>query len=246
MWRPRCAPRIASDTYFGRSLNLFSDMASSSDRKAPGVISVFIGAVLSITLGGLLAGLHLASQPVEVMKTAPKEAPPADKLYYVLGAPGSTAGKSWEAKHDLLSEARSGSVTVTEAELNAWSESTFKQVKLSDAEKGSAFAILAGSPNFRIDGASLHVGLVNTAVFFGSEAPLVLQAQGNFARSGSSWRFVPSEARIGALPLHKIPALLSVLADRFGAAQPPAVVEKVLRDANDIAVRDGALVISLR
>ena len=64
-------------------------MASSADRKDPGVISVFIGAVLSIVLGALLGGLHLASQPVEVMKTAPKEAPPADKLYYVMGAAGS-------------------------------------------------------------------------------------------------------------------------------------------------------------
>jgi hypothetical protein len=221
-------------------------MASPSDRKAPGVISVFIGAALSIVLGALLAGVHLASQPVEVMKTAPKEAPPANKLYYVLGATGAAAGKGWEMKSELLAAAGSGSVTLSEAELNAWSESTFAPVKLSEEERGSTIAILAGAPNFRIEGSSLHVGLVNTAIFFGSEAPLVMHAQGSFARSGNGWRFLPSEARLGALPLHRIPALLSVLADRFGAANPPAVVEKVLRDANEIAVRDGSLVISLR
>ena len=221
-------------------------MASPSDRKAPGVISVFIGAVLSVVLGSLLAVVHLASQPVEVMKTAPKEKPPADKLYSVLGASGSAGGKSWEMKSDLLDAAGAGSVLLTEAELNAWSESTFTPVKLSEEEKGSTMAILAGAPNFRIEGSSLHVGLVNTANFFGMEAPLVMHAHGGFARSGNGWRFVPAEARLGALPLHKIPALLSVIADRFGAAQPPAVVEKVLRDANDIAIRDGSLVISLR
>ena len=80
----------------------------ASERKPPGVFSVFLGAVLSITLGGLLGGIHLASQPVEVMKTAPKEAPPADKLYYVMGAAGSTAGKSWETKRDVLASGAAG------------------------------------------------------------------------------------------------------------------------------------------
>ena len=221
-------------------------MASPSDRKAPGVISVFIGAVLSVVLGSLLAFVHLASQPVEVMKTAPKEKPPADKLYYVLGAPGGGAGKSWEMKSELLGAAGTGSVTLTEAELNAWSESTLEPKKLSEEEKSSAMAILGGVPNFRIEGSSLHIGLVNTAIFFGMEAPLVMHAQGGFARSGNGWRFVPTEARLGALPLHKVPALLSVIADRFGASQPPAVVEKIPRDANDISIRDGSLVISLR
>lgn len=221
-------------------------MASFSDRKAPGVISVFIGAVLSVTLGAILAGLHLASQPVEVMKTVPKEAPPADKLYYVLGAPGSAAGQSWEIKRDRLLSGGSGGVMLNESELNAWSEATFEQVKLTDEEKKATVAILAGAPNFRIEGSSLHVGLVNTVHFFGSEAPLVLHARGGFERAGRGWRFHASEARIGALPLHKIPALLSVLADRFGAAQPPQVVEKVMRDSTDLSLRDGALVISLR
>lgn len=221
-------------------------MASSHDHRPPGVISVFIGAVLSVTLGGILATVHLASQPVEVMKAAPKEAPPPGKLYYVLGAPGSTAGKSWEVKRDALAAGTPGAVSFTEAELNAWSEDTFEPAKLDDAEKKGTVMILAGAPNFRMDGATLHVGLVNTINFFGSETPLVLQAHGDFQKAGAGWRFAASEARLGALPLHKLPALMSVLADRFGAAQPPAVVEKVLREAREVAVRDGALVVALQ
>ena len=221
-------------------------MASPSDRKAPGVISLLIGAALSVILGSLLAGLHLASQPVEVMRSAPKDKSAGGKLYYVLGASGSTAGKSWEVKEELIAAAKAGKVTLSEAELNAWSESTLTPQKLSEDQKSSAATIIGGVPNFRIEGSSLHVGLVNTVVFFGAEAPLVMHAHGGFARSGDGWRFVPSEARLGALPLHRIPVLMSLLADRFGAANPPAVVEKMLRDANDIAIRDGALVISLR
>jgi hypothetical protein len=219
-------------------------MASPADRKDPGVISVFIGAVLSIVLGALLGGLHLASQPVEVMKTAPKEAPPADKLYYVMGAAGSTAAKTWQTKRDMLAGG-SGSVALSEAELNAWSESTREPAKIADDQKGQTVMILGGVPNFRIEGTTLHVGLVNTVNFFGSEAPLVLQAKGGFERSGSGWRFVASEAKLGAFPLHRVPALLSTLADRFGASQLPPVVDTVLSNARDIAVRDGSLVIAL-
>lgn len=221
-------------------------MAYSSDHRPPSVLGVCIGAVLSVTLGALLAGIHLASQPVEVMKTAPKEAPPPETLYYVLGAPGSTAGKAWQAKQEALSAGAPEGVSFTEAELNAWSEATFEPVKLEDGEKNSTFMILAGAPNFRIDGSLLHVGLVNTINFFGSETPLVLQAKGGFEKVGAGWRYAAQEVRLGALPLHKIPALIPVLSDRFGAARPPEVVEKVMRNAREIAVRDGALVIALQ
>lgn len=219
-------------------------MASSSDRKPPGVISVFIGAVLSVAVGAILAAVHLASQPVEVMKTAPKEAPPPEKLYLVLGESGG-AGKAWQTKQDGL-EAGSGVISLKESELNAWSEATFEVAKLDDAQKNGTVMILAGVPNFRIEGSDLRVALVNTLNFFGSEAPLVLQARGGFEKGASGWRFVPSEARLGALPLHKIPALLPVLADRFGADRLPAVVDKVMREAQDISVRDGALVVGMR
>lgn len=221
-------------------------MASSTDRKSPGVISVFIGAVLSIVLGALLAGVHLAALPVEVMKTAPKEAPADGTRYCVLGAPGATAGRGWQTKHEAVSENADGEFAFTEAELNAWSAGTFEPAKLDDDKKGGTMMILAGAPNFRIDGPELQIALVNTVNFFGSESPLVLQGRGGFEKGESGWRFVAREAHLGALPLHKVPVLLSVLADRFGAAQPPPVVEKVLREAREIAVRDDALVIAMK
>lgn len=217
---------------------------SSVDRKPPSVLAVFIAATLSVTIGVLLAAVHLASQPVEVMKVAPKEAPAAGKLYYVLGASGSTAGKTWDPKEKALSEGHAGVVSLSEAELNAWAEGTLQVAKVSADEKGQSVMILAGVPNFRVEGTDLHVGLVNTVTVFGSEAPLVLQARGKFEKGSAGWHYVASEATLGALPLHKIPALLSLVADRFGATQLPAVVDKVLRDARDIAVRDGALVIT--
>lgn len=217
-------------------------MASPADRKAPGVIGVFFSAVLSLVLGALFAVVHLASQPVEVVKTLPKE-PKEGAIYFVQGAAG--AGQSWQIKRESLAEGVAGEVALTEAELNAWSNATFEQVKVDEAEKSSTVMILAGTPNFRIDGSTLHLGLVNTLNFFGSESSLVLQAKGGFEKSGSGWRFEASEALLGALPLHKVPALLPLVANRFGAANAPSEVEKVLASASELTVADGSLVIKM-
>jgi hypothetical protein len=219
-------------------------MASLADRKDPGVVGVFFGAALSVALGALLAGVHLASQPVEVVKDVPKE-PKADALYFVQGASGKTAGKSWQVKRDSLAEGGAGEVAFTEAELNAWSEGTFETAKVDDAKKSGTVMILAGVPNFRIADSTLQVGLVNTVNFFGTEAPLVFQVKGGFEKAGSGWRFAASEASLGALPLHKVPALLPLIAARFGASALPAEVDKVLSSASGLAVKDGSLVVTL-
>ena len=219
-------------------------MAITLDRKSPGVFGVLFGAALSIALGALFAVLHLAAQPVEVATAAPKE--PAEGVrYFIQGAPGGGAGKAWESKQDQI-QSGSGEVGFTEAEMNAWSGATFKPVEVKKEEKGSSFMIIAGVPNFRIVAKELQVGTVNTVNFFGSEAPLVLQARGSFVRAGAGWGFKPSEAWLGGLPLHRIPVLLPVVAERLGVGKnPPAVVETVMKRATDISVHDDELVVRM-
>jgi hypothetical protein len=214
----------------------------AAERNAPGMVGVFFSAALSFVLGALLALFHLAAQPVEVLRTAPKEAPPPGTNQMILGTPGSTAGKAWERKRSALD---GGVVSFTEAELNAWSEATFEPAKIEEDKKASTVVILAGVPNFRIDGSKLHVGLVNTLYFFGSEAPVVLHGRGEFVKGGSGWRFEPDQAYLGGLPLHRLPALVPLVASRFGAGQVPAEADKVMRQATEIALRDGALVITM-
>ncbi len=198
--------------------------------------------MLSLVLGALIAVIYLAVQPVEVLRTAPADeaAPGARQL--VLGAAGSTAGVAWERKREALD---GGTLSFTEAELNAWSDATFEKATLEEDKKGSTMVILAGAPNFRIDGPQLQVGLVNTLHFFGTDVPLVLYGRGAFEREGGAWRFAAREAYLGALPLHRVPALMPIVASRFGASQKPAEVEKILANATEIALRDGALVITM-
>lgn len=222
-------------------------MASLADRKSPGVTSVFIGAVLSIVVGGLLAAVHLVSLPVEVLRTAPKEAPDKEARVFIAGQAGSSAGRAWQAKRDALAAGTSGRQAFSEAELNAWSEATFEAAKLNKDDAADRMVLVTGGiPDFRIDGSALQLGMVNKVHLPGfAEAPLVLQARGGFVRTNAGWTFAPTEARLGALPLHKIPALLSLVAERFVAKPFPAEVQRALQNAHEIAVREGSLVIGL-
>ncbi len=217
-------------------------MAINLERKPPGIVGILFGAVLSVSLGVLLGVLHLVAQPVEVVTSEPKE-PAEGARYFIKGSSGGSA--TWEGKHSQLTEG-SGEVAITEGELNAWSGETFEEVKVEQAEKDSSVLIIAGAPNFRLVGETLQVGTENKLVFFGGEAPLVLQAKGGFERVGERWKFNPAEAYLGGLPLHRVPALMGVAAKRFGpAATMPADVEKVLTQATQIALQDGELVVRM-
>lgn len=221
-------------------------MASYADRKSPGLTAVFIGAVLSIVVGGLLAAVYLISLPVEVLKTAPKEAPGKDARIFIAGQSGASAGRAWQAKRDALAAGTTGRQAFSEAELNAWSVATFEAAKLQkDVAADKMVLVTGGIPDFRIDGNALQLGMVNTVHLPGSEVPLVLQARGGFVRTNAGWTFAPTEARLGALPIHKIPGLLSLVAERFVMKPFPAEVEKALQSAHEFAVREGSLVIGL-
>lgn len=217
-------------------------MALTLDRKTPGIFGIFFGATLSIALGATLAVVNLAAQAVEVLSSPPKEPVPGT-TYYIQGAGGSVSGL--DRKEDQLKKG-TGEVGITEAELNAWSSATFKPVEVKKEDKADTVMIIAGKPNFRLVGKELQVGSVNTVNFFGSEAPLVLQARGVFVRANSGVRFQPNTAYLGALPLHRLPALIPLVAERFGAGStlPPAV-DKVLKGASEMSVRDGELVVRM-
>ncbi len=217
-------------------------MAITLDRKSPGLFEILFGLVLSLVLGALLAVIFYISKPVEVVTVLPKE-PVEGVRYYVEGVAGS--GSTWERKAAMV-EAGGGEISFTEAELNAWSNASFETAKVDEASKADTAMLIMGKPNFRIDGNSLQVGLVNQLVFFGTEKKLVLQAKGSFTRKANGWAYVPDEIYLGGLPLHKIPALADVLTSRLTpAAQIPASVKKVLAQATAIVVTKDAVAVGM-
>ena len=219
-------------------------MAINLDRKSPGIIGILFGAFFSVVLGALLAVLHLMAQPVEVLTAEPNERAEGVK-YFIKGAPGGEKGRVWQAKFSRITDG-SGEVKLSENELNTWAGDSFEEVKLSEEEKASSLLIIAGTPNFRLIGSALQIGTENQLVFFGSEAPLILQATGAFAREGQRWKFVPTEAYLGGLPLHRAPLLMALAAKRFGpTAALPEEVEKLLTQATQIAIADDELVVRM-
>ena len=83
----------------------------------PSTIEVFLGVVLSVLLGFILALAYLVLKPVQVAKLSAKE-PVASPTVYVRGNRDGDHGKQWLRKKQLFTEGNS--VVLNEDELNAW------------------------------------------------------------------------------------------------------------------------------
>ncbi|MEY4489295.1 MAG: hypothetical protein RIQ79_1803 [Verrucomicrobiota bacterium] len=219
-------------------------MATKAERKSPGIFEILLGISLSISLGVLLALVHMIMRPVEVVRTLPKEIVKGTR-YYVEGPDASVSGTRWKTKLKRIGEKNPGEIAFSDSDLNAWAANTFKKV---EPEKGEAhsFAILAGVPNFRVEGDQLQVGTVNDLIFLGGTSKLVIEAKGAFTKSANGWDFSPTEVYFGGLPTHKFPLLTSMLMAKFGAVgmnTPEAT--KVLTSATSINVSGGSVVVKL-
>ncbi len=221
-------------------------MAKSLDQKAPTLAGVIIGAALSILLGVLVALLHLIFKPVEILKAAPKE-PVAGVRYYIEGGGAAAAGKAWERKAEALAGGR-GEVGFAEGDLNAWAQETFKTTpEAEEAKKTATFLLAPGTPNLRLVGSELQIGVVADLIYFGTVNQLVFQARGGFEADGTGWRYAPEEVYLGCFPLHRVPPLLALVAGRFGAGDRlPPEVATVLAQATALTITADELVVRLR
>lgn len=226
-------------------------MALSLDQKAPGVIGIFFGVVLSVALGAVLAGVQLAATHVEVVTVIPKE--PVEGLrYFIPGTGAASAGKTWVRKRDLITKG-SGEVGFYEGDLNAWAQETLRPaayvegLKLTEAQKKViAFKLIPGVPNFRLFKNELQVATINEAIVNGVPQNLVIQATGSFTSSANGWNFVPKEFYIGELPLHKIPVLMSIVMARFTRRdEVPEDVISVFKEATRLEIADSELVVRM-
>jgi hypothetical protein len=180
----------------------------------PGIVEVLLGAVLSLALGVVLAGLYLVFKPVSVVDKLPT----ADKLeegmvYYIQGAKGSGEGGQLLRKQQLFLEGRS--VVLNEAELNTWMASSNNAPKKPVDPKAPA----ANELNFHINKGVLQVGLPYTVDLLGLSGAVIIQMQGTFAKEGDEFRYEPNTIYIGSLPVQRIPILLSLLKNKIYSAQ---------------------------
>lgn len=217
-------------------------MSAAKKKSAPGLVSMLFAAALSVVLGGLIAAISLVARPVEVVRSAPKE-PVEGKVYFIQGESARSASSSWEAKGRAIIAGESGEYVFNESELNAWASARFEHGQAPD---GTPLAVVAGVPNFRVDGQSLQIGMVNRLTTLAGEAPLVAQVRGRFERGAAGWTYVPDEAWLGGLALHKIPGLLPAVMARFvGSGEAADEVRGVLGKALAVALVEGGLVVAM-
>jgi hypothetical protein len=187
------------------------------------MVEVFLGAVLSLLLGGMCALAYLIVKPVQIPKPSVKEQMPGPTTY-IRGTRDDDRGKQWLRKKQLFTEGNS--VAVNEDELNAWITAGTEPEppqpggpkKLTQAVPPSPVGALSfGTPNFRVRNGALQIGSEGTLNLdlVDLKRPLVMRATGRFVKRDDGFTFVPDQFYLGCCPLHRLPGVAALVLDRL-------------------------------
>ncbi|MDB6114702.1 MAG: hypothetical protein JWQ83_247 [Lacunisphaera sp.] len=195
----------------------------------PSITEVALGAILGLLVGVLAAVVFLVFKPVKQLPAMPKtEEVQRSMVYYVPGTNNSAKTKGWQAKQKQFLAGTS--ISVVEDELNAWvagggvgapsAPAVAKPPAKKPADKpkaddkGSAKSdapalegfVIPGTPNFRIVGDKLQIGMKCTLNWYGLAYETTVVTTGTFKKSGDSVVFSPETVYLGSCPLHLLPA----------------------------------------
>lgn len=194
-------------------------MSSKFDRSAyePKLIEVTIGALLSVLIGVVLAGVWLITKPIEKVREIPAE-PVAGTVYYIEGTANGSSSREWMVKVQQFVAGQS--LTLTEGDLN-----TAYRAKAAEAEqakkdepKAEPGMLNAGQLNFRIADSELQIGAPVDVSVLGFQTKIQVFAQGVFERSGSTFAYAPTRFYIGSLRVDKLPVVGGMLMHKLLAA----------------------------
>lgn len=188
---------------------------SSKLPSPPSISEIVLGIVLSLVLGVLLAGVHLAAASVEKLATMPEE-PKEGVVYYIRGGESTAAAAQWLRKRQLMVETASGEIELSEDELNTWAKGSFEATDGEDAQQGMILKV----PNFRLVEGKLQVGMETEVRSMAFTRSVVVQVTGDFAKGEEGkFEFVPETVMLGRLPAHRIPGLRERVVARLWSAQ---------------------------
>ncbi|GAB5562600.1 MAG: hypothetical protein SynsKO_42470 [Synoicihabitans sp.] len=219
-------------------------MAISSKKRerelyGPSMFEVTLGAALSLILGAILAAGYLVAQPVETVRSLPRE-PDPDKVYYVTGSSRSSLGKQWLRKKQILMEPGAVQVELTEDELNTWLSSSMAQPD-DDEESG---IISVGKMNLRLRDDALQIGLPCDISVLGHNQSIVIQSRGGFQSDGDRFNYVPNEIMVGQLAAHRLPVIGGFVINRlFSGHDIPEDIEDAWDSLDDVSVQGDKLIL---
>ena len=166
----------------------------SSEESSPGFAAYFqliLGALFGVSVGAVLAAVHLLAQPVKLVEEMPDEIKPAQ--HYVLqGRTGG--GDAWKYKATELQEG-TGEVTLLETELNRWAAS----FKTEYPEEKSSLYVEPQRPLFRLEGDKLMVSAPAQSGFGSWTRLITLSLEGDFVPDAAILRIQPEKLYLGSL-----------------------------------------------
>jgi hypothetical protein len=221
----------------------------------PGLVEIFLGAVLSLLLGGTCALAYLMLKPVQISKPSLKEQVPG-LTTYIRGTRDNDRGKQWLRKKQLFTEGNS--VAVNEDELNAWiSAGTEPVPQKPDAPKTLTqiaapppVGVLSfGTPNFRIQNGVLQIGSEGTLNLeaVALKHPLVMRAAGRFVKKDDGFAFVPEQLYLGCCPLHRLPGVADLVFQHvLENMKIPEDIAAAWKKLADVSVDGSSLLLTVR
>jgi len=204
-------------------------MSAKKKDKAPSWFEVGLGALLSVVLGIVLGAAYLVFRPVQKVKEIPKD-PPSGAIYYIEGSRDST--KSSDADALRKSFAAGESVSIEEGELNMLLGSLVKPAASAPAAKPGdkapppePKALDLGALNARIHDGKIQLADTATFNLFGIAGSVIIQARGDFEKSGSTYEFEPESFYVGGCPMQRFPLVRGWIMKRllFPNAPPPDI-----------------------
>lgn len=226
----------------------------------PSVTEVALGAVLGLLAGVLVAAVYLVFKPVSQVKELPKE-PARSVVYYIPGTDSNAKSKGWQAKQKQFLAGTS--VTVVEDELNAWAATLSAPPAPKPAAKPGAKPapaakpdepkpapeglIIPATPNFKVVGDKLQIGLKCTLNWYGLTYDTTVIATGGFRKSGDQLAFVPEKFYLGSCPLHLLPGLSGVIASYvISKEKVPDEVRTAWTKLTDVNIEGGAVKLTVQ
>ena len=179
-------------------------MAKAKEEYEPSLIGIVLTAILGSFLGLLLAGINTAFLPIKTVKELPALENREKKMVYYM--PGDEKGGSaWKSKSRAYLQQSSGSLILTEGELNTWSRSTFKpDPSKKDGGGVIDFKMKIGSPNFRIADGEFQISAKMDVSLMGKSGNIIFQSIGSFYDMGGSFAYHAESGYLGSCPIPTI------------------------------------------
>jgi hypothetical protein len=215
-------------------------------QSGPSWFEVILGAVLSAALGVVLGAAYMINKPVVKVASTPKDAA-AGAVYLIEGTKSLNSSGVNEKRRAFVG---GQSIEVDEGEVNSFLSGLAKPSSPPPAAAKPGDKSPPPAPEQKIvDLSSLNALIRNgriqfsdtaTVTLLGVSVPIIVQASGTFAKSGSQFEFDPDTIYVGGCPMQRMLFVRGWILKKLLFAQPlPSDVAAAWSKLADVSI-DGS------